>query len=234
MPIEVYSGRPGSGKSNKLASTLIEILNRNLSFWRRTKKKTGKGTVRPVYTNFHLRSDLEKKYLGLLKHWTDLEQLEVLEDCDVFIDEIASYFDAKHWAETSLSTKRWLQQHRKLGIEIYGNCQDFAQVDVSFRRMTSHLYYLVKVISSRDPSPTKPPVKYIWGVSIVYRMSPTDYKENQKENSTKFDNIMFITRKNCEIFNTREKIIPGKYPPLKHTERYCSDPKCDFKRVIHS
>lgn len=228
MPITIYSGRPGSGKSNKLAQTVIYLLRRNERFYKRT------GILRPVYMNFHLNAELQKKYKMFLRYWRDLEELEVLTDVDVVIDEIANYFDAGHWQETSLSSKRWLQQHRKLGIEIYGNCQDFAQIDISFRRMTSDLFYLVKLISSRDPSPTRPPVKRIWGISVIYTMNPTDYKEDSKENKTSFYGIMFITRSNCEAFNTREKIEPGVYPPFKHYERFCTAPACNFKRVVHN
>jgi hypothetical protein len=227
MPIEVISGRPGSGKSNMTAQVLIQVLRRNIRFY----KKTGK--VRPIYCNFHLRADLEEEVKMFLRHWESLEELSTVQDADVFIDEIFNYFDAKHWAELSFSIRRWLSQHRKLGIEIYGNCQDFSQVDISFRRMTSKLYYLVKLISSRDPSPTRPPVKYIWGVSTIYTMNPTDYKEDQKENKTKFHWFLFITRSSCDVYNTREIIKPGVFPPLQHAERKCSDPECDFKRVLH-
>lgn len=225
--IEVYTGRPGSGKSLKLAQTLIEVIMRNQRWY----EKTGK--VRQIWTNFHLRPDLEEKFGGALRHWKSLEELPERQDVDVFIDEIFNYFDAKHWAELSFSVRRWLSQHRKLGIEIYGNCQDFAQVDISFRRMTSDLFYIVKLIGSRDPSPTRPPVKYIWGLSVIYSMNPTDYKEEQKENKTSFSSVMWLSREKCEVFNTREEIKAGEWPPFTHTERHCSDPYCKFRKIIH-
>ena len=226
--IEVYTGRPGSGKSNKLANTLVQIINRNNRWYNKT------GIIRPIYTNFHLRPDLEELFSGALRHWQDLEELVQVQDGDIFIDEIFNYFDAKHWAELSFSVRRWLSQHRKLGVEIYGNCQDFAQIDISFRRMVSDLYYLVKLIGSRDPSPTRPPVKWIWGVSVLYTMSPVDYQENQKENQTSFSGLEFITRGSCELFDTREIIQPGVFPPLQHSERRCNKVGCTFKKILHN
>lgn len=226
--IEVYTGRPGSGKSQKLAKTLIEIIERNQRFY----EKTGK--IREIYTNFHLRPDLEEKYSGALRHWKDLEQLTPTRDCDVFIDEIFNYFDAKHWGELSFSVRRWLSQHRKMGVEIYGNCQDFSQVDISFRRMVSDLFYLVKLAGSRDPSPTRPPIKWIWGICVVYTMQPTDYKEDQKENKTQFNGVMFIDRASIELYDTREIIKPGVFPPLQHSERFCQEPNCSYKKVVHN
>jgi hypothetical protein len=225
--IEVYTGRVGSGKSNKLAQTLLQIVYRNNRYYKKKK------IIRPIYTNFHIKPELEELFGGALRHWTSLEELLEVRDADIFIDEIFNYFDAKHWQELSFGVRRWLSQHRKFGIEIYGNCQDFAQVDISFRRMTTDLFYIVKVISSRDPSATRPPVKYIWGMSLIYKMNPTDYKEEQKENKTRFSGIMFITRDSVELFNTREEIKAGKFPPLQHLERPCSKPDCTYKRIIH-
>jgi len=227
MPITVISGRPGAGKSLMLSQKLMEVLRRN----QRWEKKSG--IFRPVYTNLELSEKIHSKFSRYVKYWTEPRDLPKIQDADVFIDEIANYFDANLWKETSPDIKRWLQQHRKLGVEIYGNAQDFSQVDIAFRRMTSDLYYLVKLISSRDPSPTKPPVKSVWGVSVVYTISPVDYKEDQKENKTSFHGIMFITKAKTEVFDTRQQILPGEYPKLRHIARDCEDPNCTFHKVIH-
>jgi len=227
MPITVISGRPGAGKSLMLAQKLLNVLARNEAW----EKKSGR--LRFVYTNLRLHPAIEEKYKRYLKTWTQPLQLINVEDADVFIDEIARYFDSSMWKETPLSVKAWLQQHRKTGIEIYGNAQDFSQVDISFRRMTSDLFYLVKLISSRDPSPTRPPVKWVWGVSMVYTISPVDYKEEQKENKSKFHGAMFITKSKAQVFDTRQKILAGDFPPYQHIMRHCSDSSCDYERIIH-
>lgn len=227
MPITVFTGIPGSGKTTKLAETVVNILLRNAKYYDQT------GIVRPVYLNFHLNPYLEDLFSEGIKHWRNVEELSEVRDADVIIDEIGTFFDAKRWSDLSFSVRRWLSQHRKLGVEIYGNSQDFAQIDISFRRMTSKLFYLVKLISSRDPTPTKPPVKYIWGVCVVYTMSPRDYKEDQKENRTSFYNLFFITRKKTSIFDTREEIKPGEWPLLEHIERHCRLPNCPHVKVMH-
>lgn len=230
MPITVISGRPGAGKSLMLAQIIMSVLERN----RRWHKKSG--ILRPIYTNLDLNQRLREKYKPYLKYWKETRELWSIEDADVFIDEIANYFDANLWKETGPDVKRWLQQHRKLGVEIYGNAQDFSQVDISFRRMTSELFYLTKLLSSRDPSPTRPPVKNIWGLSVVYKMNPTDYKEDQKENKTKFSTLIFITKEKTEVFDTRQKIEESPLPPKRHIKLTCElGPNCEihFDKIIH-
>lgn len=233
----VITGRAGAGKSTLLAQLHEEVLERNGRWYQKT------GLLRPIYTNLKLSKELED-YWGVaespddkeafIHYWHEPIQLKDLKDCDVFIDEIARFFDASQWQNTPLSLKAWLQQHRKLGINLYGNAQDFGQVDIAYRRLTSTLFYLVKIVSSRDPSPTRPPIKRVWGLSVVYTIEPTDYKEDQKENRTAFYSLFFITKRKTQIFDTRQIIKGGAYPPLQHIERTCENPDCGHIKVIHS
>jgi len=230
MPITVISGRPGAGKSLMLAQKMLDILKRNVQWHKKT------GILRKVYTNLSLNPSLTKEFNNYLTYWKETRELYKIVDADVFIDEIANYFDATQWKELTPDIKRWLQQHRKLGVEIYGNAQDFSQVDIGFRRMTSDLFYLVKLAASRDPSPTSPPVKFIWGLSAIYTISPVDYKEDQKENKAKFYWFQFITREKTEVFDTREKIEESPLPPKRHLKLFCElGASCSehFEKVIH-
>lgn len=230
MPITVISGRPGAGKSLLLSQKLLDTLARNERWYRKTE------ILRPVYTNLKLNSELTERYKIFIRYWKETKELYKIKDADVFIDEIATYFDATQWKETTPDVKRWLQQHRKLGVEIYGNAQDFSQVDIAFRRMTSDLFYLVKLISSRDTSPTRPPIKFIWGLSFVYKMNPVDYKEDQKENKTSWNSFLMITRERTEVFDTRQEIEESPHPPKRHVKLFCElGNNCSehFERVIH-
>jgi len=230
MPIEVVTGRAGAGKTAFLADRVIEVLNRN----RKYQKKTGK--IRPVWLNFPLNEKLSQEYKDIIHYWENLEQLTKLEDCDIFIDELIYYFDAAAWKETSHNTKKFIAIHRHLGIELYATSQDFAQVDIALRRLTDKLYYLVKIASSRDPSATTPPVKNIWGLSVVYTINPVDYKEDQKENKTSFHWFFLITRRKCEVYDTRQKFVHTPPPPKKHVEITCElGDKCPehFHKTVH-
>jgi len=226
--IVIFTGLPGSGKSYKLAKTVVDVLYRN----RRYHQKTG--NKRMLHTNLKLTPIVEEEFKGYFEYWTDLKQLTTLRDCDVVFDEVATYFDARLWETLSLEMRRWLAQHRKFGIEIYGTAQDFAQVDKAFRRLTSDLLYLTKLAGSRDISPTKPAPKYIWGISAVRHLDPTKYDEQKSKFETNgLPSFMLITRKGTEIFDTRAEVKMSSALPLKHLEKACELPDCGFHKTVH-
>lgn len=226
--ISIYSGLPGAGKSLKLARTAISILYRN----QRWAKKSG--TVRMLYTNLKLSDEVLTEFKGFVKEWVDPAELTTLRNVDILWDEVATHLDATQWANMSLELKRWLQQHRKFGIELYGTTQDFAQIDKSFRRLCSDLLHLRKIIGSADKSATRPEIKYIWGISLVQTLDPTQYDEQKsKFGSSGLPVFMFITRSDIEIFDTTAEVKVGKYPPLRHFARDCERDDCAFHKIIH-
>jgi len=226
--IVIFTGLPGSGKSYKLGQTVVEVLYRNKKHFEVTGEK------RILYTNLQLSKDVETEFAGLIQYWTDLRQLTPLRDVDVVIDEVATYFDARLWETLSLEMRRWLAQHRKFGIEIYGTSQDFAQVDKAFRRLTSDLLYLTKLMGSRDISATRPPPKYIWGISLVRDLDPTIYDEQKsKFAATGIPKLMWISRKGTEMFDTRAEVKLSDALPMKHIRKVCELPDCGATKLIH-
>lgn len=226
--ITIYTGIPGAGKSLKSAEKAMSLLERNKKWYKKT------GIPRILHSNIKFSPEVEEYFHGFIKYWTDPYDLVQVRDGDVIWDEIATYLDSTQWANVPLELKRWLQQHRKFGIEIYGNTQDFAMVDISMRRLTSDLYYMTKLIGSRDKSATAPPVKRVWGIIMVRELDPQEYKEDSKLNKAKgLPRFMFISKSLVNVFDTSQEIEMGKYPPLKHIERECGDPNCEFHRVVH-
>jgi len=225
--IAVFTGLPGAGKSYKMAQTVIDVLYRNKKWYEKS------GILRPIYSNLKLSPSVEEEFKGFINYWSEPAELVTLRDVDVFWDEIATHLDSTQWQNMSLEIKRWLQQHRKFGIEIYGTTQDFAMIDKSMRRLTSDLLYLTKLFGSRDKSSTKPPVKYIWGLILVQHFDPTTYDEEKKK-STGFPSFMLLNRSAIDIYDTTQEIKQGKYPPLNHIERECIYPGCQFHKVTHA
>lgn len=227
--IAIFTGLPGSGKTLKLARVAVEVLYRNVSL-----KKKGLAQ-RKMFSNIHFSPEVESEFRGFIEYWSDPAELVKLRDCDVLWDEIATHLDATQWQNMSLELKRWLQQHRKYGIEIFGTTQDFAQIDKSMRRLTSDLVSITKIFGSPDPSPTRPVVKTAWGLCLLRVLDPQKYDET----TSKFQaygllpRIMWISTKYVNIFNTREEILMGKYPPLRHIERDCEKSNCTVHKVIH-
>lgn len=254
--IVVFTGLPGSGKSLKLADTLVEILYRNRKQYLKRLKLWEENPEDPVFfdevlqiqvapvrrilwSNLKFTQMVEEEFMTpddqYVKYWTDLRQLTPLRDVDIAIDEIATYFDARLWETLSLEMRRFLAQHRKFGVEIYGTAQDFAQTDKAFRRLTSHLFLLRKLIGSGDISPTRPKPRWIWGIVVVRELDPTTYDEQSSKfaNQGVFPTFMFITRKATEIFHTRAEVRMSEALPRRHIEHVCERPNCQFKRTVH-
>lgn len=240
--ISVIQGLPGSGKSAKMARMLIATCYRNKRWYEKQLVEwDAKGRIgseprrRMVYHNLLLSAEILDRFSDFLMPWDSPDQLPSLRNVDVFWDEIGTHIDATQWANMSLELKRWLQQHRKFGIEIVGTCQDFAQVDVSFRRLTEELVNLRKLCGSRDISPTKPPPKYIWGIIIQQALSPQGYNDVSRAfKSAGFPWPMWLSRDDVEVYDTTAEVPVGQYPPLRHVERRCSRPGCDHVKIIHS
>jgi hypothetical protein len=188
-----------------------------------------------LYTNLKLAPWVLELFEGFIEEWVDTDELVRLRDVDVVWDELASAMDAHQWASMSLELKRWLQQHRKYGIEIYGTSQDFAQVDKSFRRLVSDLLHVTKLIGSRDKSATMPDVKYIWGLCTVRTLDPQRYDEAKSkfENNSLIPTFMWITRKDIETYDTTAEVKVGRYPPLRHIERTCEQVACTHVKTMH-
>jgi len=242
--IVIFTGLPGSGKSYKLGRLVVEIMYRNakayskaIAVWNKAVEADTslvKPLPRVVYTNLKLSEEVEQEFPEFIHYWTELRELTPLRDCDVVIDEVATYFDARLWETLSLEMRRWLAQHRKFGIEIYGTSQDFAQVDKAFRRLTSNLLYLSKLMGSRDISATKAPPKFIWGLCLVRELDPTVYDElKSKFATTGIPKFMFITRKGTSIFDTRAEVKMSSALALRHLERICELPNCTFHKTVH-
>lgn len=245
----IYSGLESSGKSLRLASVVADLVLRN-SKWNRKRtqeyleyKRQGLDvdapTPRPIISNL-IFSDTFYKYateemMVPIIYWENLDELIKYDNADIIIDEVGTYFDARLWADLSLDVRRWLTQGAKSGIEIYGTAQDFAQVDLAFRRLVNNLYHITKLLGSPRPAATRPPVKRIWGLCSMRELNPREYKEDKKsfDKTSLFPSFFWISRVHCEMFDTTQKIMRSRSTPLRHVERSCEEATCGFRKTLH-
>jgi len=237
----IYSGLESSGKSLRLAMLSTDLVHRNAKWAKIT------GRPRPIWSNMAFTQKFNEyaKKRGIeLKYWRDLDELVKLDEADIICDEVGNYFDSRGWENLSLDVRRWLTQGAKTGIEFYGGAQDFAQVDIAFRRlvMDGDLKMIRKVAGSRRPAKTKPPVRRIWGICVMWDMDAQGYDEKNRSFSSGWipSSIFLIRRKFCEIFDTNQKIALGQLPLMRHQVRFCEkcvekggDGTCSFCKVFH-
>lgn len=226
--IEFTFAGPGEGKSLDLARTALWLLDRS----EYVEKKLG--LRREVWGNFHLSAAVQERYPGRYHYYDDLFQLTKLKDVDVMVDEVAVYLPADKWKDTHFEVRRMLAQHRKRGLEIYANTQDYRMVDINFRRMVKVVRSVKKMMGNPDPSPTLPPIRRIWGVILVRELDKHSIEDSGEQHPIHWlPRPFLIRRKLVEAYDTREDIRPSPPPRFHHIERVCEREDCDFHKVEH-
>jgi len=254
MSKTIFTGLESQGKSYMLGVVLIEIIYRNARWYQKQQKdfkelgpigfqkkyannKISVPTVRPIVVVLAVRDrllefarELEIPIIDWSNSRTVIADLEGLTSCDLVLDEVGTYFDSRTYKDLPLSTRLWLAQAAKLGVEIYGAAQDFSQIDISFRRLTDELYEVSKLIGSPRPDKTKPPVEKVWGILTVRQLEPRGYDEKNKYAGSKgWPTFYFLQKKYTEVFDTNKRVPKGEFPPFKHIVRRCEDPSCNFE-----
>jgi len=209
----VYTGIESSGKSLQLARVAKGLVVRNSKWLKKT------GVPRPLRSNMKFSRSFEMwaRSKGIpIFYYKNLEEIIYETECDVFIDEILKYFDARNWATLSLDSKHWLTQGAKTGVHVYGSAQDFSQVEKSFRLLCNQVFVVTKILGSRRPMKTSPEVKRIWGICWIRSVDPKTFKGDSVNMETRgFPGMFLIKKEDTEIFDTNAKVIPSAMSPKK-------------------
>jgi len=164
---------------------------------------------------------------------TDFPSIDYPTENSVFIDEIGVYFDARNWENLSMDFRMWLTMGGKRGVTIYGTCQDFSQIDKSFRLLTTRLYHVRKLFGSSRPSRGRPPTKHVWGLCMIRELDPTSYDDKEFKPIGIFPGFFRIKRRHTEMFDTKQIIQRSAPPLLKREVRVWLDEngKVGYQRV---
>jgi len=223
----VYIGKEGSGKTLLMGRESERLVYRNKHFAKKT------GVVRPIVSNIAYSESFiafaKSHGIPVLK-WQHISELEHMTECDLFVDEIGAYFDSRTYADLPLSTRLWLAQAQKLGVHIYGGAQDWAQIDVSFRRLVSKLYEVKKVFGSRRPSRSLPGSKYPWALGLVWKLSPQSNSDSGEARTLSIiPSLIVMSKRDADRFNTNARVLQSAPAPLRKLVRVC--PEDGYTRV---
>lgn len=214
----VYVGLESSGKSLLIARESVWNVLRN----ERWNKKTGKS--RPIVGNVPWSSEFYSfaNSRGVeVRRWQHIHELVDFHGCDLYIDELATYFDSRLFADLPLNVRLWLAQAEKMGVQIVGAAQDFAQVDKSFRRLCKEVYEVRKKIGSPRPMENAPPIKHVWGVCFKYKLDPQSFLGEQVEMKTLGLPKPFLIRsRDMKWFDTSARVSLSEPPPLQRIQRH--------------
>lgn len=194
---------------------------------------------RRIVSNIRYSKSLEEyaKNKGIeITYWKDIEELEKLSECDLFIDEIGAYFDSRTFDLLPLSTRLWLAQAQKLGVDIWGGAQDWGQIDVSFRRLVKRLYELKKVLGTRRPSKTFPAGKHPWALIMAWKVAPAASSDSTELRTLSImPEFHFAGKKSFGRFDTNARVPDTAPPPLKKIVRHWfdEDGKVGYTRTVY-
>jgi len=233
----IFSGPEDSGKSLRMAREMVDVAYRNAKWIKAGLPPRRIVSILPVKQKFlDLCEELGVPFVDWSKSTSVVDDMEKLESCDFFMDEVGTYFDSRTFALLPLSTRLWLAQASKLGVNIYGTAQDIAQIDVSFRRLKPRISEITKLAGSPRPDKTRPPVSRIWGVCMMREISAIGVDEKGGYTASKgLPQFFFIHRSDTEIYDTNKRVPKAEIPPFKHVVRRCEDPLCSFElyKTIH-
>ncbi len=223
----IYVGKEGSGKTLLMGRETERLVYKNIARFKKT------GVMRDIVSNIEYSEDFiewaEQKGVKI-KRWQHIQELEKMTEVDLFMDEVGAYFDSRNFADLPLSTRLWLAQAQKLGVHIYGGAQDWAQIDVSFRRLVNRLYEVKKIVGSQRPSKTLPGSKYPWAFALQYQLDPTPQADTAEARKLTFiPSLLYFSKKDTERFDTNARVALSDPPPLRKIVRVC--PEDGHKKV---
>lgn len=223
----VYTGLESAGKSLLLAKTATELVIRN----KKWKKKYG--FTRKIISNLKFSKKFFEKNSEYIDYFEDMKEVIGLTGCDIIWDEISSDFSALKKEPLTRKINRWLRQGAKQGVHIYATAQEFHDIHLDFRRRAQECINIKKVWGSRRSGKNLPKVNFIWGICFKNDIKIHPYNELEPEKLNWFPGWLLITRELCEVFDTHQVIKSSHEPPYEHVERFCENPDCKFKKVIH-
>lgn len=220
-------GDIGSGKSLKQAEEVLWLLGRSAKI-----EKKYKLPIREVWCNFHMNEKIREEWKDRLHYWKLPQEMifkdypknkNIRRNFDVVWDEMAVEIPSDRWKDTDPEIKRFFAQHRKRGIQIWGNTQDYMMLDINARRMATNVFETHKIIGNRDPSATLPPIKHIWGLVIIWELNKNLIREDsqKREHLTMFPDFLWITKELALAYDTTEDIDKNQKTKLQHVELEC-------------
>jgi hypothetical protein len=225
LMIEMYTGLPGHGKTTKIA----QIAYDKLRFFESNQLYNHR-----IFSNIKFSEHIEQRFgvfgqiegkngAQFINYFEDIYSMPSWTDSEIFIDEAAVYFDSRLWESLPKEIRRFLFTHRHLGTNLHMIAQDFTTIDNSFRRLTENLYFVRKLLSSREPSPLLPPLKYPYNFCTINTVPRSHWHLEKDHYIFESTTMQLFTRKHFAIFDTRQSLPEQPLPPLRKEVRICPE-----------
>lgn len=215
----VYTGLESSGKSLQLSIQADLVLRRNI----RWAEKRAKAGLPHVPRTMAFDSPMSPAFINeiesagvIYQQFRNLSDILYTTQTDIFINEIIKYFPASGSQPLTHEQMDFLTQGAKSGVYLYCASQDFSQAHKQFRLLVNEVYVVTKIIGSRRPIESGPPINKIWGICMLRQVSPSSFKgDSVTMESLGWPSMFFIRKEDTERFDTLYKVplteLPTKF-----------------------
>lgn len=212
-----FTGLESSGKSLQLSIQADLSLKRNI----RWIKKRAKAGLPYVQRTMAFDSPMSPQFIKQIEDggckyfkFSSLMDILYLQQADIFINEIIKYFPASGSQPLTNEQMDFLTQGAKSGVFLYFASQDFSQAHKQFRLLCNEVYVVTKIIGSRRPIESGPPVNKIWGLCTLRKVNPASFKgDSVSMESIGLPSFFFINKEDCDRFDTLFKVPLTELPP---------------------
>jgi hypothetical protein len=214
---KVWTGVESSGKDLHLSIEADLVLQRNKR-WIKKRQKQGlpfiprtMAFMAPMSPAFI--KEIEDSGCKYLK-FDNLSDILGLNEVDIFIGELIKLFPANGSNSLSREQLDFITQGAKDGVHMYCGSQDFSQVHKQFRLLVNEVFVVTKIIGSRRPIKSAPPVKKVWGLCMVRSVAPHSFKgDSATMESLGWPSWTWIRLEDCLRFDTSYKVPLTELPP---------------------
>lgn len=127
--IELYFGKPGTGKTTLLVKQALQELK---------KIKKGKSKYKYVLSNVRIKGIIFVDFDSLSKY--------MFKDCLILLDEITLDADSREYKNFSKGHKEFFIMHRHFHCDIKLYTQVYNRIDKTIRDIVDRCYYIKKLI----------------------------------------------------------------------------------------
>jgi len=207
----VWTGIESSGKSLQLSITADRVLQRNKRWLAKS------GVPRTMFFDSPMSPTFAQEIQDAGLRYREFHNLEDIiweNECDVFINEVLKFFPASGSSALSAEQMDFLSQGAKSGVHLWCASQDFSQVHKQFRLLVNDVFVCTKIIGSRRPIKSAPPVRFIWGLCMMRKVHPSSFKGDSAtmESIDLIPSFFLIHKQDCDRFDTSYKVPLTQLP----------------------
>lgn len=144
---------------------------------------------------------------GRLRKYQNFEDLLTLKGpCDIYIDEMGGLLFNRDWKSIPSGFIKYLQQHGKKGIDIFGATQSIDSIEVNFRRLCAGIAIVSKIFKPSILRPSRISQHKGFPLFKVEVVDRHPYLGDKDEKIT-LSHIFYARKKYLTAFDTKQDIV---------------------------